>query len=852
MKFLTRSLILALITLFSFSSHATEGMWIPSLLKAIEDDMQAMGLELSADDIYNINTSSLKDAIVHFGGGCTAEIISSEGLILTNHHCGYSQIQSHSTLENNYLKDGFWAMNKTSELKNDGLTATIIDKILDVTDKMNAGITSEMTNDEAAAVRESNRKKIEEEATEKNISGAVRAYNYGNSYFLITSITFRDVRLVGAPPSAVGKFGGDLDNWVWPRHTGDFSMFRIYTDAKNNPADYSENNKPYSPKQHLSVSLDGVEEGDFTMVFGFPGRTEQYLTSEAVKYVTEISNPMKIHMRDESLSIIDLAMRNDENTFIKYASKQSSISNAWKKWKGQSRGLARMGALQRKQNQESEFLKRATSKGKEEYYDVIQELNELQLINQDFKQARELYIEYFYYGPEIVGFGKDINDFCDLYLKALEENENTEELKQKYLKKAKNHFKDYDIVIDKDIFKALTPLYSKYLKDVLEPAIFLEGKNNWSTFTEKVFKKSILTSYEKIESFINKSSKGAIKKYKKSLASRLSASVVDVFYQKALPEFRKNNAEIGQKMKLYVKGLSELFPENTYWSDANSTLRLTYGKAEGSEPNDGMAYKFYTTAQGILDKNSTGHADYELPERLIKLLKKEDYGVYAHSDGTLRVCFTGSNHTTGGNSGSPALNSKGHLVGLNFDRSWESTMSDIMFDPEQCRNIMVDIRYILWFIDNYAGASHLIEEMTLIKEGEDRADTENTVRMEKLEGEDVMVLVERMPYFKTCQNNSSKKDESDCTNTELIRNVSKNITYPEFAKENNIEGTVYVEFVVDKTGKITRVKLLRGAHKTLNDEAVSAVEKLPSMMPGLQRGKPVNVQMRVPVKFVLN
>jgi len=847
MNYLKIALLSILISL-NFGSRATEGMWIPTLLQAVEDDMQAMGLKLSAEDIYSVNQSSLKDAIVHFGGGCTAELISSQGLLLTNHHCGYSQIQSHSSLENNYLKNGFWAKDFSSELPNEGLTATIIDRIEDVTDQLMVGITDDMDSAARSAKLKANVEAIEQGATVDGLEGVVRAYNYGNSYFLIVTKTFKDVRLVGTPPDAVGKFGGDTDNWVWPRHTGDFSIFRIYADENNEPAEYARSNKPYTPKQHLKVSLNGVDEGDFTMVFGFPGRTEQYLTSEAVRYVMEESNPMKIKMRDESLAIIDAAMRADEATKIKYASKQSGISNAWKKWKGQSRGLLRMDALNVKKDLERMFTEAAVRSGDTENETLIEEINNLQVELKEYKRARELFIEYYYYGPEILSFAKEAKDFGESALEEEIDESKLEELKSSFIKRAESHFKDYDVEIDKKIFKVLTPLYSKHLDNQLEPTILLQGKEDWSAFTKSVFKNKTLTNKEACIAWANGISKGKVKKLKKSLASKLSSSVVDVFYQLALPDYRSINGKIDQKMKTFVSSLARYFPDKDYWADANSTLRLTYGKAEGSEPADGMIYKFYTTADGILDKHIKGLKDYELPEDLVELLKKEDYGRYADENGELRVCFTGSNHTTGGNSGSPALNEYGHLIGLNFDRSWESTMSDIMFDPEQCRNIMVDIKYVLFIIDKYAGATRLIDEMDLTAGDGERKAREVSRTLD----EGVLLFAEQMPYFKACENKVSAL-QTRCTQDELIAHIRKNIDYPKEAKKNNVEGKVVVSIVVGTDGKIKKSEVIRSSDNLLLDnEALRVVNTIPELVPAQNGGKPVKVSYNIPVAFSLD
>ncbi len=804
MKTWYRVLTVSLFVLLHSMASATEGMWIPTLLKAVEDDMQAMGLELSAEDIYSINKSSLKDAIVHFGGGCTAELISSQGLLLTNHHCGYSQIQSHSSLENNYLRDGFWASSLSEELPNEGLTATLIDRIVDVTKEMHAGIEEGMSDADIQAKLQENSKALESEVKE-GLESYVRAYNYGNSYFLIVTKTYKDVRLVGTPPDAVGKFGGDTDNWIWPRHTGDFSIFRIYSDSNNEPAEYSTDNQPYKPKQHLKVSLEGIEEGDFTMIFGFPGRTEQFLTSDAVTYVMNVSNPMKIHMRDESLNIIDAAMRADEKTKIQYASKQSGISNAWKKWKGQNRGLKRMDALNRKMELEAEYKNRIQNDGGEKYRGVLEELSKLHTTNESYQKARDLFVEYYYYGPEIIAFAQDLSGFGNALAEA-ETMEDKSTLKEKYINKVNNYFDDYNVDIDKDIFVALTPLYSKYLDDNLRPTALAKGEAGWEAYANKIFKNKILTNREDCISYINSASKGKTKKLKKSAAVLLANQVVDVFYDKVLPTYRINKGAIDSKMKIYVEGLMTFFPDKDYWADANSTLRLTYGKAEGSEPNDGMTYKFYTTADGILDKHAKGIKDYELPQDLVTLLEKEDYGQYAHSDGELRVCLTSSNHTTGGNSGSPVLNGKGHLIGLNFDRSWESTMSDIMFDPNQCRNIMVDIRYVLFIVDKYAGATRLIEEMDLVKLKMDSRDFglfEDDIEFpyelpEEVSFDDqVLVVAERMPYFKECKNSDTTKEQT-CTQEKIMKHVQRNINYPMDAMDAGIQGKVFVSVVVNK------------------------------------------------------
>ena len=698
-------LILGFIVL-NISSFAKEGMWIPTLLQAVEGDMQTSGLMLTAEDLYSINHSSLKDAIVHFGGGCTAEIISKEGLLLTNHHCGYSQIQQHSSLENNYLEDGFWAMTRQDELKNSGLTATFIIRIEDVTARVLNGID---VGGEAAYLK--NIRAIEETIKDnEGFDAKVKEFNYGNAYYVIVTQTYNDVRLVGAPPSSVGKFGGDTDNWMWPRHTGDFSMFRIYADKDNNPADISDDNVPYSPKHSLPINMKGLKEGDFTMVYGFPGRTEQYLTSYGVDYVMNKANPMRIDMRRSSLAIIDKARNEDPLVKIQYASKQSRISNSYKKWIGQNKGLTMIKALDIKRNEEAQI--------ESKYQDYKTTLNRFETLyneNEKYNYARDLFIEYYYVGPEILRFSMSFDDLASNY-DTLKANGKLEEKIEKLKASTKSYFKNYQESIDKEIFEVLTKKYIEYMDKDLLPGYLnvLSAKTTakGKGMADYVYKKSIFTSQEKVLSFLDGFKKGSIKKIKKDPAYLIATGSYNGYFEKVRPKYSEYTSEITALMKTHVIVLKETFPDKVMWADANSTLRLTYGKAEGTEPVDGKIYKFYTTARGILEKYDPNDPDFILPPRLIDLIKEKDFGQYA-TDGELRVCFLGSNHTTGGNSGSPALDGNGHLIGLNFDRTWESTMSDIMFDPDRCRNIMVDIKYVLFIVDKYAGASHLIEEMDL-------------------------------------------------------------------------------------------------------------------------------------------
>ncbi|MCT4580781.1 MAG: S46 family peptidase [Flavobacteriales bacterium] len=711
---------------------AHEGMWIPSLLKALEDDMQAKGLKLSAEDIYSINHSSLKDAIVHFGGGCTAEVVSNQGLILTNHHCGYYNIQQHSSLENDYLKDGFWAMSKSEELINKGLTATFIERIEDVTAKLNIGVTTNMDVTQANIIRQRNGQELLKNAVKgTNYDAVIKPFFYGNEFYMIVTKTFKDVRLVGAPPSAIGKFGGDTDNWVWPRHTGDFSVFRIYANRSNEPAEPSVENIPYSPKKWLPVSMEGVQKDDFTMVFGFPGVTEQYLSSKAVEDYINVINPARIEMRKQSLSVIDAAMAASDATRIKYAAKQSRISNAYKKWIGQNLGLKKKDVLEQKRSFEKEYLERVPKNGDEK--DIL-----YRLIKQDekmlpLKKANSLFVEMYYYGPEIIRYA---DGFYKLFDKPTPPGKYTkDEKKQREIenqkiydatlakKKAglKGYFKNYDVVVDKAIFKKLVPLYIAYADQDLLPEVLKKmamkfktknGQLDVEAYADYLYQKSVLTSESKVNKLLSGSKKKIRKTILKDPAYILAQSIIES-REKTKPAYKRESMILDDLMRQFLAAQMKHFPEVKFWADANSTLRLTYGKIEGTAPRDGMEYTWFTTMDGIIEKNNTGNKDFEIPAKMREMWNSKDYGPYA-TDGDLRICLLGSNHTTGGNSGSPALNAEGHLIGINFDRSWESTMSDIKFDGEICRNIMVDIKYVLWVMDKYAGATHLVKEMELV------------------------------------------------------------------------------------------------------------------------------------------
>lgn len=692
---------------FVGSLRADEGMLIPLLIKAFESDMQARGMKLTAEQIYSVNQASLKDAILQFGGGCTAELVSSQGLLLTNHHCGYSQIQSHSSLEHDYLKNGFWAKEKKDELANPGLTAMRIVRIEDVTAMV---LTNASGKDDQTVINQNIASLVKKAVEGTHYEAEVKAFDYGNAYYLMVKEVFKDIRFVGTPPNSIGKFGGDTDNWVWPRHTGDFSVFRIYVGKDNKPAPYSAENIPYTPIQYLNISFKDRKEGDFTMVYGFPGVTEQHVVSEYLKFIVEQERPARIAMRDESLEAIDKGMKASDLIRIQYSAKQASIANAWKKWIGQVEGLKNLDGIAVKQSYETNYTFQAASKSEwKKYADALDSLNHWIKMNSNKEFRYAMGVEYFAVGPE---FFKLIKASNDLFNGDWEKSPDLFEAeKTKLMASARTFFKNYNAQVDQEIFAALTARYQK------EESAFI---NNWNQIkvlelTKNIYANSIYTDSSRFLKFIQTYSLKTYKKLAKDPGYQFYQTYYPIFIQEVVPAYRQYQAKISALMQIYVEGKYVMFPLEKHWPDANSTLRITYGQLEGSSPVDGMAYTEHTTLDGMIAKNATGNPDFELLPRMKELAKAKNYGPYGQ-DGELWVCFTGSNHTTGGNSGSPVLDAKGNLMGLNFDRSWESTMSDFLFDPERCRNIVVDIRYVLWVMDVYSGAKHLVDEMTLIKE----------------------------------------------------------------------------------------------------------------------------------------
>ncbi|MBK7681576.1 MAG: S46 family peptidase [Bacteroidia bacterium] len=713
--------ILLIVFLFStvFSS-ADEGMWLPQLLQQMNAaEMRLKGLQIPIEEIYSVNKNSLKDAVVLFGGGCTGEIISAQGLMLTNHHCGFGQIQEHSTLEHNYLRDGFWAMTMKEELPCPGLTATFIIRMEDVTASFSKAL--ENLNEEQ---RNAKIKEISASLEKKAIEGThyearVRQFYSGNEFILIVSETFKDVRLVGAPPSSIGKFGGDTDNWMWPRHTGDFSMFRVYAGKDNKPAEYNAENVPFVPRHFFSISTKGVQQDDFTMVYGFPGRTQEYISSYQVSTIVEVTNPNRIKVRTARLDVMGESMRSSEALHLKYADKQSGVSNAWKKWKGESKGLLAAKGLEKKQAFEIDF-KSWYSKSdalSKKYARVLPSIESLYKNIRPYLSANDYYAEAAF-GVEVISYAMGLKNLVEMTLTDKPDTAKIRTESEAYKVGVPGYFKDYDANTDRKMMATLLNIFDEGVADSLKPTYFTVLRERYDSdfgkMSDAIFAKSDLDDEKEMAKLFVKFGKSSAKEIKSDPAYQLADALLTFYRSRIADKVKSFNAELTLLNRLYMEGQKEMQPEKKLYPDANSTLRLAYGQVRGYEARDAVYFNFQTDLDGIMEKYIPGDEEFDLPTRLVELHKSKDYGRYG-VNGTVPVAFIATNHTTGGNSGSPVLNAKGNLIGTNYDRVWEGTMSDILFNPEICRNITLDIRYTLFIVDKFAGAKRLIEEMDLVE-----------------------------------------------------------------------------------------------------------------------------------------
>jgi hypothetical protein len=712
-------LLIAVMIGFLPRLKADEGMWIPLLIKKNIAEMQKLGCKLTAEDIYSMNHSSIKDAIVIFGGGCTGEIVSPEGLLFTNHHCGFGSIQKVSTPENNYLDNGFWAYAKEEEIPIEGLTVKFLNYMEDVTDRALDSVTDDLDESARLAKIRENSTKIEKEASEDGkYMAVVKPIFGGNQYYLYVYTVYKDIRLVGTPPQSIGKFGGDTDNWMWPRHTGDFSIFRVYTAPDGSPAEYAEENIPYKAKHYLPLNISPKKKDDFTMIMGNPGSTQRYLSSWGVESAINLYNPTIVKIRDKKLKLMKEGMDADPSVKLQYASKYARTANYWKYFIGQTKALKRLKVKEEKQQLEAEFenwLNQNPDK-KEKYGEALPELQKAYEdgINK-YIVARIFFVEAVYRGPEILSYAASFSKLKDALESKETKPEEIAKMTDALKEGVKEHFKDYNLNIDRNILAAMLEMYFKNVKEDQQPVylseIYEKYKGDWKKFADHLFEKSIFSTPEKVDAFLAKPNAKVLKK-----------DPALILWSKFLEDYRKlaKEAEPYSILKerghrLFIAGLREMYPDKNFYPDANFTMRVTYGTVQDYYPADAVHYDFVTHLYGVMEKEDPDNPEFIVPDKLKEIYNTKDYGQYAE-DGKLVTDFLSTNDITGGNSGSPIMNDRGQLIGLAFDGNWEAMSGDIKFDTELQRTINVDIRYLLLIMDKYAGAQNLIDELTIIKD----------------------------------------------------------------------------------------------------------------------------------------
>ena len=701
-----------------FAQKGEGGMWMPNTIGDVVNDMQQMGMQITAEDIWNTSKPSIKDAIVQLGNGCTAEVMSDKGLVFTNHHCGYDAIQKMSTIEHNYLDDGFWAKSFNEEIYADGLTVTFIKDIIDVTDIILKGVTDDMTAKARQSLVDKNKAVLDKNTPQDQFNTIViKPFFKGNKYFMVKQEVFRDIRLVGTPPASLGKFGGNTDNWMWPRHTADFSIFRVYANAKNEPSSYSADNKPFKPKYSLKINLQDLEENDFTMVMGFPGRTTEYLTSYAVEQIQNSADPAKVEIRERTLAIMDKNMAKDKALKLKLASKYAGLANYWKFWIGESQGLKKFKAVEAKEAFEQDFTNRISAdvKLKAKYSEVLPKLKALYAQKRPYVQAQS-------YASEIFGRNIDLPSIVVIINSLIVRSESQGEavflkMKDRYADYLLEQTKDFDTNTDKEVFATLIDFYvknvdTKYVNKYLAKAL---KKQTPLQLANDLYANSNFTSEAKIKAlFANTSFKAFKKVVTKDPAYKLFNAQQNLIDETISNPVNAINEQIDDLMGKFMKAQMLVFTEQPFYPDANFTLRVAYGKVKGFKPRDGVFYEPFTHLSGVIKKHNPNDPEFILPEALFPLYESKDYGKYASKDGTLVTDFLATNHITGGNSGSPILDKDGNHIGLAFDGVWEGVMEDVYYHPEIARSINVKDNYVLFIIDKIANCQHIMNELTIV------------------------------------------------------------------------------------------------------------------------------------------
>lgn len=711
-------LLLVVVTGFSFKAKADEGMWLPMFIDRLNYvDMQKMGLQLTPEEIYSVNNSSLKDAIIIFDRGCTGEVVSDKGLILTNHHCGYSQIQSHSTVDHDYLTDGFWAGNMNEELPNEGTIAKFLIRMEDVTKRILSEVNENMTEEQRSKKIKEIAQKLEDESVgDTHYDATVKSFYNGNEYYLFVYETFKDVRLVGAPPTSIGKFGADTDNWMWPRHTGDFSIFRVYTGPDGKPAEYSKDNIPLIPKHYLPISIKGFEKNDFAMILGYPGSTDRYLTSYGVLFAVDKLNPTIVKIRQRKLDILKEDMDASDEIRIKYATKYARTANYWKYFIGQTKGLKRLKVYDKKKQHEEEFEKwvEADPAREKKYGEALKYIAEAYKDISQFEYFRWYFNETFYRGCEVLNFARNFEKIVELLNEEEKDTEKIDKEIETIRETSDKFFKDYNAPTDKKLFAAMLEMYYQDVPEKQQPELLKEYggkyKGDFTKLADKVFSKSIFCDQEEINEFLNDPN---ARKLEKDIAYVLMKDFFDK-YRSISKEYIQTQYLLDKGNRLFLAGLREMKQDKKFYPDANFTMRLTYGKVLDYYPADAVHYDYVTTLKGVMEKEDPTNWEFVVPEKLKELYNKKDYGKYG-DDGKMITCFLTDHDITGGNSGSPVINGKGELIGLAFDGNWEAMSGDIAFEPELQRTINVDIRYVLFIIDKFAGAKNIINEMTIVE-----------------------------------------------------------------------------------------------------------------------------------------